>query len=525
VKLGIDFGTTRTVVACVDRGNYPVVSFFDAAGDAHDFFPSVVAEKNGELRFGFDALACATDASANADADADADAIVNANANGWTIVRSFKRLLGGPRATPDDAVRIGSTELPVRELIVQFLAATKTAIAERSNQTKAWKRSGESSLRSVVAVPANASGLARFATLDAFRRAGLAPVAMLNEPSAAGFEYTHRHRDTLTQKREHVVVYDLGGGTFDASLVRMRGKSHDVLATGGKTQLGGDDFDDVLVGLVLDAAKIARKDVSAASLEHLRIACRDAKESLNPSSKKIAIDLPEELGGTEIVVPVAAFYDAATPLVEESIDAMSEVMATPEDLAGIYVVGGASELPIVARLLRDRFGRRVHRSPYPSAAIAIGLAIACDEDAGFELSDRFSRTFGVFREGRGGAEITFDPIFTRDTVVPPPGAERVRFVRSYRAAHNVGHFRFVECAHVDGGRPRGDLAYTGDVLFPFDASLRAPDTDLAGVQVERLAGGGPRIEEEYTLDEHGLVAVTIRDLDSGVAREHTLGRR
>ncbi len=74
----------------------------------------------------------------------------------------------------------------------------------------------------------------------------------------------------------------------------------------------------------------------------------------------------------------------------------------PEEIAGIYVVGGASELLIVARALRERFGRRVHRSPYPSAAIAIGLAIACDDEAGFELADRYSRTFGVFREAAAG---------------------------------------------------------------------------------------------------------------------------
>jgi molecular chaperone DnaK (HSP70) len=187
MRLGIDFGTTRTVVACVDRGNYPVVSFFDGRGDAHDFYPSVVAEKDGELRFGFDALESSAD-------------------QGWTVVRSFKRLLGGASATPDDVTRIGGTSIAVRDLVVRFLAATKLAIAERSNQSKAWKRANAADLRSVVAVPANASGLARFATLDAFRRAGLAPVAMLNEPSAAGFEYTHRHRDTVTPKREHVVV-------------------------------------------------------------------------------------------------------------------------------------------------------------------------------------------------------------------------------------------------------------------------------------------------------------------------------
>src|SRR6185369_17904370 len=95
--------------------------------------------------------------------------------------------------------------------------------------------------------------------------------------------------------------------------------------------------------------------------------------------------------------------------------------AGEDALAGIYVVGGASALPVVSRVLRERFGRRVHRSPYPSAAIAMGLAIAVDEDAGFELSDRLSRHFGVFREGRGGQEVVFDPIFSRDTRVPRMG--------------------------------------------------------------------------------------------------------
>jgi molecular chaperone DnaK (HSP70) len=83
-----------------------------------------------------------------------------------------------------------------------------------------------------------------------------------------------------------------------------------------------------------------------------------------------------------------------------------EAAATPgfAEIAGVYVVGGASELPIVARALRERFGRRVHRSPYPSAAVAIGLSIAADAGAGFELVDRYARTFGVFREGAGGQE-------------------------------------------------------------------------------------------------------------------------
>ena len=147
----------------------------------------------------------------------------------------------------------------------------------------------------------------------------------------------------------------------------------------------------------------------------------------------------------EALIAVGDFYDACSALVERSIDAMMPVMSrldgatadaggTPEDLAGIYVVGGGSELPIVARALRKRFGRRVHRSPYPSAAIAIGLAIACDETAGFELSDRYARTFGVFREGAAGSAITFDPIFTSETLLPARATGQVQCRRDYRAA-------------------------------------------------------------------------------------------
>jgi molecular chaperone DnaK (HSP70) len=530
VRLGIDFGTTRTVVACADRGNYPVVSFDDDAGDAHDFFPSVVAERDGELRFGFDALAAAA---------ADPS---------FTTVRSFKRLLADAHSGSGQTVSIGSTTIAIDELVTRFLGATKQAVLTRSNLPNAnagksakGAKGGDDELRSVVAVPANASGAQRFVTLDAFRRAGFNPIAMLNEPSAAGFEYTHRHRDTVTSRREHVVVYDLGGGTFDASLVRMRGRSHEVLATAGVNHLGGDDFDDVLVDLVLARAGLDRSTIDRASLDRLVDQCRDAKERLNPSSRKISIDAEAALGPltktSEIVVPVTDFYEACMPLVERAIDVMVPVMsrldgavaggvdAAFDEIAGIYVVGGASELPIVARSLRQRFGRRVHRSPYPSAAIAIGLAIACDESAGFDLSDRYSRTFGVFRESRAGAEITFDPIFTHDTELPARAGQPLRRRRVYSAAHNVGHFRFFECNAVsEDGRPRGDMMISGDVFFPFDPELGdTPPGDLTGIAVERMSAKGPRIEEEYSLDEHGIVAITIKNVDAGFERVYRLG--
>jgi molecular chaperone DnaK (HSP70) len=188
-------------------------------------------------------------------------------------------------------------------------------------------------------------------------------------------------------------------------------------------------------------------------------------------------------------------------------------------------VGGASELPVVARTLRERLGRRVHRSPYPAAAVAIGLSIAADAATGFELLDRYSRTFGVFREGQGGSEITFDPIFEPDTELPAlRGVARLEQTRTYRAAHNVGHFRFFECSAFDErGRPRGDMALFGDVYFPFDPGLRDA-RDLASIPVERRGEQGPQVTERYCLDDKGMVDVVIRDQDSGYERSYRLGR-
>jgi molecular chaperone DnaK (HSP70) len=515
MRLGIDFGTTRTVVACADRGNYPVVTFQDEAGNPVDWYPSVAAERRGELRFGFDALAVAGDPE-------------------WTVVRSFKRLLSGPRSGPDLEVRIGATTLPGSELIARFLVSLKEAVLTRSNRPRSAARDDDR-LAAVVATPANAHGTQRFVTLDAFRRAGFEVTGMLNEPSAAGFEYSHRYRNTITSRREHIVVYDLGGGTFDASLVHMTGKTHDAIATAGSNQLGGDDFDAILATMALEKAGVRQPNLPRRALGLLADQCREAKERLNPSSRRVVIDLESCLGDLspvpEVTIAVADYYDLCVPLVQRTIEAMAPVMGRLElksddplaELAGIYVVGGASALPVVGRVLRELFGRRVHRSPYPSAAIAIGLAIAGDDEAGFLLSDRLSRHFGVFREGQGGAEVTFDPIFSRDDRVPRGNEAPVVHRRVYRAAHNVGRYRFVECAALDPhGVPLGDITAYRDVLFPFDRGVRRT-SDLAAVPVRRMSHEGPLIQEEYAITPLGIVHVTIKDLESGFERAYDVG--
>jgi molecular chaperone DnaK (HSP70) len=516
VDLGIDFGTTRTVVACADRGNHPVVGFTDGAGDVAQWIPSMVAERDGELRFGFDAVAAADDPS-------------------FTVVRSFKRLLGGADAGPGQPVVIGSRTLTASELTTGFLIYVRSALLERSDLRRALART--SLLRAAVAVPANAHGAQRLVTLDSFRRAGFQVEAMLNEPSAAGFEYTHRHRDTLSSRRDLVVVYDLGGGTFDASVVRVSGRRHEVIGTAGIVRLGGDDFDAVLADVVLGRVGLTPAALPLRALDRLTEQCRTAKESLTPASRKLTVDLEAVLGASapraELTLPVSDYYQACGPLVSRTIEVMvplmsraDEAAATPgfAEIAGVYVVGGASELPIVARALRERFGRRVHRSPYPSAAVAIGLSIAADTGAGFEVVDRYARTFGVFREGAHGQEITFDPIFTPSVELPAAGAPPLTRARAYRAAHNVGHFRFFECSgEYEGDRPRGDMALYSDVYFPFDPVLRGGG-DLTVIPVARFAQDGPLIVERFSLDASGIVEVTIRDEGSGYEQTYRLGK-
>jgi molecular chaperone DnaK (HSP70) len=518
LRLGIDFGTTRTVVAWCDRGNYPVVSFADESGDSIECYPSIVAEREGELKFGYDASHCLADPS-------------------WTVLRSFKRLLSGD-VSAETAVTIGGTSLPIDELLTKFFSALRSALLTSSNISAAVRRNKR--IDAMIAAPANSHSAQRFLSLDGFRQAGFEVLGLLNEPSAAGFEYTHRFRNTITSRRDHVLVYDIGGGTFDVSLLRMSGAHHEVVMSAGVSRLGGDDFDEILVELALERAGVTRGSLSRRGDQLLTDHCRDLKERLNPSSRKVGIDLASCLGtdapAPEVVIDVGEYYERCAPLIQRTIDVALPLMdraerdgdpmdAVGSDIAGVYVVGGASALPAVGRALRQQFGKRVHRSPYPSAAAAIGLAIAADENSAFELTDRFSRVFGVFREGRGGAEVTFDPIIGRDVPLPTGRAQTIVCERTYHAAHNVGHFRYVECSEIDGsGVPRGDIGHFADVFFPFDPSLKAKNIDLASVTVRRFDEQGPLVRETYGIDKSGIVEAKIRNLDHGYERSFRLPR-
>ena len=503
MRVGIDFGTTHTVVAAVDRGNYPVLSF-----DGMDAWPSIIAANGaGDLRFGADAAAVRHEP-------------------GWSVLRSFKRLLN--EAGPQTEVNLAGRNHRLSDLLTGFLAQLRSDLARRSN---ADLTPGEP-IEAAISVPANASSAQRLLTLDAFVAAGFHVAALLNEPSAASLEYAHRYRSTITAKREYVLVYDLGGGTFDASLLKMTGHANEVVISEGIQRLGGDDFDDAILGLVLSRSKLAGVDAAARDL--LGEECAARKEAVGPQTRRFLVDLTGIDGADRppFSCPIDDVYAICAPLVGETMALLDRVLHNPaaggkdvawSEVAGIYVVGGAGSFPLVSRMLRTTFGdKRVKRSPHPFAATAIGLAVFLDKEAGFALSERFSRNFGVFREAEAGADVVFDPIVCKDVSLPADGQAPLVVKRTYRAAHNIGHFRFVECSRLVDGRPDGDITPYDPVLFPFDPSLRDRD-DLRLQPVGRWRDG-PDVEERYVIAPSGAVEVTLTTQPAGFKRTFHLER-
>ena len=488
MKLGIDFGTTRIIVATVDRGNYPLVSFETNDG-TFDWFPPLVALRKGERRYGWDAWALQTEP-------------------GWTIIRSLKRCL--EHAGPETLLAVGEGTAPLSELMLGLTTALRQSLAARFGESEP--------LDVMLGVPANANSNQRFLTVEAFRRAGFSVLGLLNEPSAASIEFGHRQKTA-----GRLLVYDLGGGTFDVSLVDLDSRTHTVVACEGISTLGGDDFDLILAEMAVGSDKFGSLEL--ADLFRLDEECRRQKEALHPNSRRIVVDLDVVRDGMgQVTIPVADFYARCRPLLEDTLVATRK-LAEQGDLDALYVTGGGSELPLVSRVLREEFGRKVKRSEYTRSATAIGLAIQADATSGYALREVFTRNFGVWRESDQGRRMIFDPIFPRATRLPGAGDPPLSVRRRYQPVHNVGDFRYLEASQVgDDGQPSGDITVWDEILFPFDPALaetRQLETlpvghsDTAAIQ---------QIEEQYACDAAGVVTVTIRNLTSHYGREYKLGR-
>ncbi len=506
MRIGIDFGTTRIVVAASDRGNFPIVNFETPEGEVRDWFPPTVAVQGNTRVYGWEAVARQNDA-------------------GWSVVRSLKRLLRG--AGPHSLIEIGGQQLPVKLLLEETMAALHRELRERSNL--GVKKAAP--LEAMLGVPANGNSNQRFLTEDAARVGGFEVLGLLNEPTAAALEFAHRDSSERKGRNNGLAVYDLGGGTFDVSLVALGEIEHTVIATDGIPGLGGEDFDGILGDLALELSGRSVTSLNQFQSNQLLEECREKKESLNPNTRKLTIDLERAHPGWEqVTVPVDAYYERCRPLIESTREVVERLLESQPDypLDTLYVTGGGSELPPVARVLKETFGRRVKRSAYMRSASAVGLAIRAGtevERVGDQISDQFAENFGLWRESDDGENITFDLIFPRGAKLPSPGEPALHSARAYQPAHNIGHFRYLECTHLNPhGQPTGEITNWDEIFFPFDDRLQQ-EPDLVEKEVHRFAvPQGFVVREDYTCDASGNLRVRISTESTGFTREYSIGQ-
>lgn len=506
-RLGIDFGTTNTVVVCADRGRYPLVpQVVDTAVGRviRETFPSLIVfdKLTKEYRFGSEAERALVELGAG---------------ERYIPFQSFKRLLRDYTDGGRFATDLWNGGLDVSDALKQFAKAVYSSVRRSSIFTQ------NEPLEAVLTWPANANGAQRYITRKCFKEAGFQIVSTLNEPSAAAIELAdrlvHGDRTKARQVRVAAAVFDLGGGTFDASVVKINGQEYTVAASAGIEQLGGDDFDESLARLFAEKLNIEFDGLSYFQQTLLIMhSCREKERLSLGFVRQLTLD-PEEIGltGSLCRIPTAIYEKSLTDLLQPAIEKLAEVIASAgydpnqsgsEPLDVIYLVGGSSRLPLAARLVTRRFpGIRILTTDKPFSATAMGAAIHGAE--AIHISEIFGRHFGVLRLAHHGSQEVFSPIFAAGIRLPERDAPPVTRTTSYIPRHNIGHLRFLECTTVnDQGYPSAGLRTWSEILFPYDPSLplTAEITPADIVHSEDLQA---ETVEAYSCDADGIITVTM----------------
>ena len=499
-RLGIDYGTTNTVVVCADRGRYPLVPHVtdSAIGRlAREVFPSffVFDTTTATLRFGAEAERSLAEPGA---------------AQRYVPIRSLKRCF----RDHINGMRIAAGAIPggleLDSLFRQFARALYASVRASGIV------SAEEPLEAVLTWPANANGAQRHFTRKAFKEAGFTVVGTLNEPSAAAIELAdrivHGNRAKARQLKMTIAVFDLGGGTFDASVVRINTTDYTVLSSAGIENLGGDDFDEALARLFCD--KMGCEFDSLAPFNRtvlLMHACREKERLSTGHSRSLALD-PEEIGlpGSPVKVTASAFEKRLAELVEPAVEKLAEVVhqAHTGELEMIYLVGGSSRLPLVGKLIARRFPKiKLFTTDKPFSATAMGAAIHSTETV--RVHDVFARHFGVIRLADHGRREVFAPVFQAGLRLPAPGEAPVAAVLRYRPSHNIGRLHYLECTTVDAaGRPAGGVRHWSEIRFPYDPALPL-NHNLDRAAIVPRDDLALEVTETYTCDSDGIITVQI----------------
>jgi molecular chaperone DnaK len=340
-------------------------------------------------------------------------------------VRSIKRRMGS-----EDIVTVGGKEFTPQEI---------SALILRELAEWAHRSLGELPQKAVITVPAYFSDRQRNATREAGALAGLEVVRILNEPTAASLAYGYEDGS-----RHTVLVYDLGGGTFDVSVVTVEGDITEVLASHGNNHLGGDDFDDLLAARLADEFRKRHgfdlREEHTAAKARLWWAAEEAKKKLSfePYVKVREESLVIQAGKPlhlEVEISRDEYETLIRPLLESTLDSVSKALVDsgkkPADLDAILLVGGSTRTPLVSHLLSERTGLDPRQDVHPDLCVALGAGVLASRLAGHSveriLLDVSPYSFGVSYLGdRGGVPYPhcYKPIVHRNTPLPLTRTER-----------------------------------------------------------------------------------------------------
>lgn len=479
VIIGIDLGTTNSLVAYIKEG---VPTAVKGADQNNTLVPSV-------LHFGDDQTVVVGDAAK--------EKLIT---HPQQTIYSVKRLMGknytdvgnqqyfGYQVIDDEddhslvKIRVGDTFYTPVELSAKILRELKRRIEQELKATVT---------RAVITVPAYFNDAQRQATRDAGKLAGLNVLRIVNEPTAASLAYGIGQQSTAAQT---IAVYDLGGGTFDISILQIDNGIFEVLSTNGDTFLGGDDFDHAIINFWLQ-----QHELTAAFLEEdkslgqqWRLAAEMAKKTLSTSDT-----FETKVGNHTLNIDKLQFENAISPLVQRTIQscklALKDAKRNATQIDHVVMVGGSTRVPLVKRCVSDFFGQQVYDKLNPDEVVALGAAIQADVLAGNQkevlLLDITPLSLGI--ETVGGL---------MDTIIPRNSKVPTAVGRDYTTS--VDGQRNLKVAVYQGER---DLVQDNRKLGEF--ILR---------DIPPMPAGLPKIEISFLLDADGILQVRAREKRSNV---------